>query len=70
MKETFKLGNEKVEDAWTSDDIVGWDSLGHLKLVMATEKEFGVKLEIEDIFQIISVSDIRKVLKQRLLDNQ
>ncbi len=70
VKETFKLGDEKVEDSWTSDDIVGWDSLGHLNLVLAIEKEFEVKLEIEDFFQIISVGDIRKVLKQKLSDNQ
>lgn len=70
VKETFNLGDEQVEDSWTSDDIVGWDSIGHLNLVMDIEKEFGVKLEIEDYFQINSVGDIRKVLKQRLSDNQ
>ena len=67
VKETFNLKDEKIEDSWTSEDIAGWDSLGHLKLVMAIEKEFNVKFEIEDMFKIQSICDINDFLKKKLL---
>ena len=48
VREIFKLDKETIEDEWTSDDIPGWDSVGHLNLILALEKEFDVKFEIEE----------------------
>lgn len=68
VKESFKLNDEKVDKNWTSDDIEGWDSMGHLNLILALEKEFGVRFEIEEIFQIRNIADISTVLKRKFND--
>lgn len=35
-----------------------WDSLGHLRLILALEKEYGVAIPDEDAVQLVSVSRI------------
>lgn len=45
--------------------IAAWDSLAHLRLVMAVEEEFGVRFETEEVTSIGSLSDISRLLETR-----
>jgi acyl carrier protein len=36
-------------DNMTADDVPGWDSLGHLNLVIALEKHFGIRFATAEI---------------------
>jgi acyl carrier protein len=42
-----------------------WDSLAHLRLVQALEKELGRELPAEHIFAIASLEDVTAVLEGR-----
>jgi len=42
-----------------------WDSLAHLRLVQALEKELGRELPAEHIFAIASLADVAAVLEGR-----
>ncbi|MGH6882080.1 MAG: acyl carrier protein [Hypericibacter sp.] len=42
-----------------------WDSLAHLRLVQALEKELGRELPAEHIFAIASLDDVEAVLEGR-----
>jgi len=64
--EVFQLGGQKIDKNWTSNDIQNWDSLGHLTLVIAIEKEFNMKFEVEDFFKIKSIKDIEELVKEKL----
>ena len=59
------LDGKEINAAWTSDDIEGWDSIGHLTLIVAVEKEFGIKFEVEELFKIKSFSDIDQILQEK-----
>jgi acyl carrier protein len=39
-----------------------WDSLAHVKLIMALEEEFGIRLTIGEMTSLESVADIKKKL--------
>ena len=65
IRQTFNLGKGRIEEAWTSDDIMGWDSMGHLALITAVEREFNVRFEIEEMLQVKSLKDISGILKQK-----
>ena len=39
-----------------------WDSLRHLKLIMAVESEFNVQMSPEDIEELKQIADIQKAL--------
>ena len=45
--------------------IAAWDSLAHLRLVMAVEEEFGVRFETEEVASIGSLSDISRLLETK-----
>lgn len=67
IREVFSLKEDgKIERNLTSDSIPAWDSLGHLNLIVAIEKEFKVKFEIEDMFKIKSLGDIEELLKRKI----
>ena len=40
----------------------GWDSLGHVNLVLALELEFGVSISPEDAIAMVSLDQIQQVL--------
>jgi long-chain acyl-CoA synthetase len=48
----FKLPRERVSLASTPADVMGWDSLAHMELVVAIEEEFGVQLSARDIMAL------------------
>lgn len=52
-------------DAHSSvDTIPTWDSLNHLKLVLALEEEFGISLSGEESVEILSYELIKAVLAE------
>lgn len=41
-----------VTEATTAADIEGWDSLGHINLIIAIEKRFGIKFANAEISRL------------------
>jgi|TARA_B100000795_G_C22778334_1_gene431076 acyl carrier protein len=58
---TVEINNDS-----SPDSIEKWDSLSHLKLVMAIESEFNVELSPEDSMDMLSVKLIRIILQDAL----
>jgi acyl carrier protein len=65
IREVFLIEGDVIDENWTSDDIPDWDSVGHLNLIMEVEKEFAVKFEIEEMFEIERLGDITKILDKK-----
>lgn len=65
IREVFDIETETINENWTSDHIPDWDSVGHLNLIMEVEKEFGIKIEIEEMFEIEKLGDIIKLLTKK-----
>lgn len=65
IRGVFPIETETIDENWTSDDIPDWDSVGHLNLIMEIQKEFAVKIEIEEMFEIEKLGDIIKLLEKR-----
>ena len=59
---------EEINDDSSPDSLDKWDSLSHLKLVMAIESEFEVELSPEDSMDMLSVKLIRMILEDVLKD--
>ena len=41
-----------IADAMTASDIDGWDSLGHINLIIAVEKQFKIKFATAEISRL------------------
>jgi acyl carrier protein len=60
----FKVESDKIDDLSSRETIPGWDSMGHLSLIVALESEFGVSISIADSIEMVTVEKIRSVLRK------
>ncbi|MGB7769811.1 MAG: acyl carrier protein [Verrucomicrobiia bacterium] len=52
FREVFGDDQLVLTDTMTAADIPGWDSLGHLNLIIAMEKRFGIKFATAEISRL------------------
>lgn len=64
--ELFNVEEEKVTEELTMNDVEGWDSFGHLKLILEIESIFGIKFKTVDIPNLVSVKDIINAVENAL----
>ncbi len=55
---------ERVNEDTSPDTVKTWDSLRHMKLMMALEEELGVQFTADQIVEMISVGLILAVLDE------
>ena len=53
----FGADRASIDGATAYESIPGWDSVNHLRLVMETEREFGVKYPLERIPSLMTLND-------------
>ena len=62
LEETFETNDINLN--YSMDDIPEWDSFKHILLLTKIEKEFNIKLEMNDFTEMISIPIIKsKILK-------
>jgi acyl carrier protein len=66
MRETFANDNISINDATTAQDVTEWDSLGHLNLMMAIEKNFGVSLTAKEVRNMRHVGDLIGLVEKKM----
>ncbi|RGK69131.1 acyl carrier protein [Parabacteroides sp. 20_3] len=59
------LGLESATKALSQQNCDKWDSLRHLNLIVELESEFSVEFEPEEIAEIKSFEDIKRLLKEK-----
>ena len=58
FRDVFDDEEITVNDATTSADIEDWDSLEHINLVAAVEKEFGMKFTMGQVVTMKNVGEM------------
>jgi acyl carrier protein len=61
---TFKVSPDTVTPQASLGQLPGWDSFGHLTLMMEIEKEFGVRFPTDKINQPRNMAEICELLRQ------
>ena len=54
-----------INDDTTANDIAEWDSLNHVILVVAAEKEFGLRLNAAEVGKLANVGALLDILVAR-----
>ena len=65
ISEVFEINMDEINDDCGPDDFEKWDSLGQLSLISTLESNYRTTFEIEEIFQIFTIADIKKLLAKR-----
>ena len=66
FRDVFDDESIVLRDDMTADDIEDWDSLTHINLIVATEKEFKLKFNLAEIKGLKNVGEMVQLLERRL----
>jgi acyl carrier protein len=50
----------------SANDVDGWDSLTHIRLIMTVQKEFKIKFSAAEIGKLENVGDLTRLIKARV----
>jgi acyl carrier protein len=65
MRRIFDQDDLEITRGLTADQVDGWDSLAHVHLVVAIEKEFGIRLKTTEILHLKCVGDLLDLIQAR-----
>ena len=49
----------------TADDVPEWDSLSHIRLILAVQKAFGIKMSAAQVASLKTVGDLADLIKAK-----
>jgi|APHig6443718053_1056840.scaffolds.fasta_scaffold83678_3 acyl carrier protein len=55
-----------ITDATNSEDIEDWDSLEHISLIVAMEKEFHMKFDIKEVNKLENVGGMIDLIMKKM----
>lgn len=58
----LKLDDWTIEPATTADQVPGWDSLAHLKIITAVEQDFGIRFGGLEALRLRNVGDLQTLI--------
>jgi acyl carrier protein len=62
----FDIDPQSVSMETTPDDVVGWDSVGHLELATNLESVFEVSFDVDELMEMENVREIVRVIQPKL----
>jgi len=65
FQDVFDDDSIEIFDEMTAADLDEWDSLSHITLVLAVEKEFGLRLSAAQVGNLKNVGEMIGLLAQR-----
>jgi acyl carrier protein len=68
ISNALEINISEVSKDMTIENTSSWDSLNMVKIVLELEKEFGIRLDLNEIIEIQGLDDIEKLLKINDLD--
>jgi len=66
MASVFEVTVEEINDDSSPDTIENWDSLRHMNLITVLEEEFNIRLNDEQITEMMNFSLIELIIKEEL----
>lgn len=64
LADVFGVDPARIDDDASVDTIEKWDSLNHLKLVLALEDQFKVSLNEEQVVEMLNYPLVKVVLQE------
>jgi acyl carrier protein len=65
LREVFEDDALEATPQLTADDVDGWDSLNHMRLMLAVQKRFGVKFSAAEVGKLGNVGDLVALVRAK-----
>ena len=63
MRDVFDDDTIEITKTTTAADIDGWDSMNHVRLIVAIEQDLGIELPIEMVNELQNVGDLAALIE-------
>jgi len=66
----LKLEDMELTDSTTAPQVPGWDSLAHVGLIAAIEKEYGIRFKTLEIIRLKNVGDLQAAVDKKTAERR
>lgn len=66
FRDVFDDNSLLLHKDMTADDVEAWDSLSHIRLVIAIEKHFGIKFALGELQVLKNVGEMLELIAEKL----
>ena len=63
MKTVFEISVDKINEESSVDNIDLWDSMGHIKLIISLENDFGIQFNGGEVVEMVKYSKIKEIIE-------
>ena len=65
MRDVFDEDDLEVSEETSAEDVEEWDSLSHVRLIVAVERKFGFKFKNSEIESLKNVGDLVNMVETK-----
>ena len=65
MKAVFEISVGEIDEESSIDNIDLWDSMGHIKLILSIEKDFGMQFNVDEVVEMTNYKRIREIIQDK-----
>jgi acyl carrier protein len=66
MMSVLQLDDLNLTEQMTAADVEGWDSLHHIRLIIAIERRFKIKFKNSEVEQLTNVGDLVSAIDRKV----
>jgi len=66
FRDIFDDEELEIREEMSAKDIEDWDSLAQINLIIAIEKEFGVKFNLEEVSKLKNIGEMLELINLKL----
>jgi acyl carrier protein len=64
--EELELDDFDIVDTTTADKVPGWDSLRHVRVILAVEQAYGVRFRTLEVIRLKKVGDLQALIDRKI----
>jgi len=61
----LELDEFDLQDATRASDVPGWDSLSHTRVILAVERDYGIRFKTMELLRLKNVGDMQALVDSR-----
>ncbi len=63
---SLSLNDYDFKDDTLATEVPGWDSLNHVNVILAVEKEFNIRLKGIEVLRLKNVGELQNIIDEKL----
>lgn len=64
------LDEWEMEDETRADEVPGWDSLKHIDVILAVEKEYGLRFKNIEVVRLKNIGELQQLVDSKLAEKE